>query len=181
MSSVPRDVLSAAAAGFAATLPMTVAMKAIQAALPASQQDPIPPRQITERAAAAVGVEDDMTEGDKQAAAAVAHLAFGAGAGGVYGLVAPHLPFGPALNGVGYGLAVWAGSYLGWLPATGLYKQPENEPAGRHTEMILSHVVWGAALGVLHHQLAGDDDGHATPRYVPSPAEVEAASRSTGA
>ena len=31
MSSVPRQVLSGAAAGFAATIPMTVVMKAVQA------------------------------------------------------------------------------------------------------------------------------------------------------
>lgn len=178
MSSVPSNVLSAAAAGFAATIPMTVAMKAIQAGLPASQQDPIPPRQITERAAAAVGVADDLTEGEKQGATAAAHLAFGAGAGALYGAVAPHLPFGPAVNGVGFGLAVWAGSYLGWLPASGLYKQPENEPTGRHAKMILSHVVWGAVLGLLHHQLAADEGG-AGRSDLPAD-EVLAASRGTG-
>ena len=156
MPDLVRSVLAGSAAGCVATAPMTAVMEGVRRLLPPDQQDPLPPRQITERAAQAVGVDDDLTEGQKEVATAAAHFGFGASAGAAYGLVAPHLPFGPVGNGVGYGLAVWAGSYLGWLPATGLYKQPENEPAGRHLKMAVSHVVWGATLGVLHHALAGD-------------------------
>src|SRR5688500_8224890 len=134
---------------------MTAAMEGLRRVLPRGEQDPIPPRQITERAAAAAGVAGEMTDGQKDAATAVAHLAFGAGTGALYGLLAPLLPGGPVARGVGYGLTVWAGSYLGWLPAAGLYKRPEDEPAGRHAKMVLSHVVWGACLGLLHHQFAG--------------------------
>ena len=157
MSDAIRHLFTGGAAGLVATGPMTVVMEAIRRVLPAHQQDPIPPRQITERAAETVGVADDVSEEGKDTATAVAHLGFGASAGAVYGALAPHLPLGPVANGVGYGLAVWAGSYLGWLPATGLYKHPANEPAGRHAKMIASHVVWGATLGLVHHLLAGDD------------------------
>jgi uncharacterized membrane protein YagU involved in acid resistance len=178
MTHAVRDLLAGAAAGTIATAPMTAAMEGIRRMLPRSEQDPLPPRQITERAAIAAGIADDMNEGEKEAATAVSHFAFGAGAGALYGLLAPHLPGGPVAAGVGYGLVVWAGSYLGWLPATGLYKQPENEPAGRHAKMILAHVVWGATLGMLHDQLAGgrrDRNGPPMP-----PHEVLAAARATG-
>ena len=160
MASAIRDGCAGAAAGLVATAPMTAVMDGIRRVLPWHEQDPIPPRQITARAADAAGVGHVLTEGEKDAAAAAAHFAFGASAGAVYGLLAPHLPVGPVAGGVGYGLAVWAGSYLGWLPATGLYKQPEHEPAGRHASIVLSHVVWGATLGLLHAALAGrrDDD-----------------------
>jgi hypothetical protein len=158
MSDLAHRFLSGAAAGLAATTPMTVVMEAIRRVLPVTEQDPHPPRQITERAAAAVGIADDLTGRQLEGATTVAHFAYGTGAGAVYGLLAPHLPGGPAVRGVGYGLAVWAGGYLGWLPATGLYKQPEHEPGGRHLETIVSHVVWGAVLGLIQHQLGGEDD-----------------------
>jgi uncharacterized membrane protein YagU involved in acid resistance len=175
MSSVARDVCAGAAAGLAATVPMTAVMEGVRRILPPHEQDPLPPRQITERAAEAAGVADDMTEGEKDAAAAASHFAFGAGAGALYGLLAPHLPRGTA-GGVAYGLAVWAGSYLGWLPAAGLYKRPEHEPAGRHADLILSHIVWGVALGLLHEQFRGRDR---RPARLSSP-EVLAAARATG-
>jgi uncharacterized membrane protein YagU involved in acid resistance len=134
---------------------MTAVMEGVRRLLPPEQRDPVPPRQVTERATEAVGAADDLTEGEKDAVAAVTHFGFGTGAGAVYGLLAPHLPGAPVAGGVAYALGVWAGSYLGWLPATGLYKRPEHEPAGRHAKNVLSHVVWGAALGLLTHALAG--------------------------
>lgn len=159
MSSAVRDGCAGAAAGFVATAPMTVVMEGVRRLLPRHQQDPLPPRQITTRAAHAAGVGHALTEGEKEGATAATHFAFGAAAGAVYGLAARHLPLGPAAGGVGFGLAVWAGSYLGWLPATGLYKHPADEPAGRHADMILSHVVWGVTLGLLTTALVGRDRG----------------------
>jgi len=44
--------------------------------------------------------------------------------------------------------------------------------------MIVSHVVWGAALGLLHCQLAGETRERNRDR-LPSP-EVLAAARATG-
>jgi uncharacterized membrane protein YagU involved in acid resistance len=157
---------------------MTLVMEGIRRLLPRHQQDPIPPQQVTARAAHAVGAALAMTEGQKDAATAVAHAGFGSAAGTVYGLLAPALPLGPVAGGVAYGLAVWAGSYLGWLPAAGLYKQPEDEPAGRHADLIASHVVWGAALGLIHDRLAGES-AEATRTRLASP-ESLAASRGTG-
>jgi hypothetical protein len=176
--SVAHDLCAGTAAGLVATLPMTAVMEGVRQLLPRHQRDPIPPRQITERAAAAAGVADDMTEGEKDAATAASHLAFGAGAGAAYGLVAPHLPLGPIAGGIGYGLAVWACSYLGWLPATGLYKHPRHEPAVRHADLILSHVVWGLTLGLLHRGLGGTSG---RPEMCPGTAsnEVLAAARAT--
>jgi hypothetical protein len=56
---------------------------------------------------------------------------------------------------VAYGLAVWAGSYLGWLPAAGVLPPATEEPAGKNAVMILAHVACGAALGVLTDRLIG--------------------------
>lgn len=147
-----------AAAGFAATGPMTLVLAAARAALPAPDQYSLPPRIVTERAAQDVGVADRMTEPEKKAATTAAHFGFGTAAGAAFGALARHLPFDPVANGVAYGLAVWAGSYLGWLPAVGLHPPPHQESAGRTAMNIGAHVAWGAVLGLLTDQLAGEAD-----------------------
>lgn len=149
-----------AVAGFAATGPMTLVMAAAREVLPEHEQYDLPPRIVTERAARKGGVAQRMNEPEKKAATSAAHFAFGAGAGTVYGAVAPALPFHPVVNGVAYGVGVWASSYLGWLPAAGLHPPAHREPAGRTAMNVGAHVVWGAVLGLLTDQLAGRREAH---------------------
>jgi hypothetical protein len=61
------------------------------------------------------------------------------------------------LAGAGFGVAVWAGSYLGWLPAAGILSPATEHPPRRNALMIASHVVWGATAGVVFDKLAGED------------------------
>ena len=142
------------AAGLAATAPMTAAMAALFPALPPEDQHPLPPRHITERVTEETGVDDDLSESEKETLTAVAHFGYGAATGAVYGLIRPSLPLPGAVAGVAYGLAVWAGSYMGLLPALRLYPHAEDESAERGALMIAAHVVWGAALGIVTDQLA---------------------------
>jgi hypothetical protein len=58
------------------------------------------------------------------------------------------------LAGVGFGLAVWAGSYLGWLPAAGIISPATEHPARRNALMIAAHAVWGAGVGVAVERLS---------------------------
>ena len=109
---------------------MTAAMAALFPALPPEDQHPLPPRHITERAAEAVGVDNDLSEPEKQGLTAVAHFGYGTATGAVYGLIRPpQLPLPGVAAGVAYGLAVWAGSYMGLLPALRLYPHAEDESA----------------------------------------------------
>ena len=140
-----------AAAGFAATGPMTLVMAGVREALPEDEQHSLPPRIVTERAAQEAGLAHRMDEPEKKVATTAAHFGFGA----VYGAVAPALPFDPVLTGVAWGLGVWAGSYLGWLPAAGLHPPAHRESTGRNAMNVGAHVVWGAVLGLLTDQLAG--------------------------
>ena len=93
---------------------------------------------------------------------------------GAVGAVARYLPLGPVGNGVAYGLAVWAGSYLGWLAAVGVLPPATHEPAGKNAVMIAAHVVWGATLSLLTADLTG-------PREEPTPQQEPAADRSVPA
>ena len=147
-----KAMIAGAAAGFAATIPMTAAMAVMHRQLPRVEQYPLPPRQITMHLAqVAQAVPED--EGVKQATTLTAHFAYGTAAGAVYAPLAAHCPAHPLVKGISYGLGVWAGSYLGLLPATGLLSSATRHPARRNLVMIAAHVVWGVALGVATEHL----------------------------
>jgi putative membrane protein len=161
--------LAGATAGFAATIPMTAAMEVMHRMLPHEERYPLPPRQIVDNATRQAGAEHavpgrshDSSERhsglhadreDRAGVALAAHFAFGAMAGSAYGPIARTRPSRPALAGVGYGLLVWGSQYLGVLPAAGVLSNATDHPIRRNALMIASHVVWGAALGVIADRL----------------------------
>jgi uncharacterized membrane protein YagU involved in acid resistance len=146
-------VLIGCLAGFAATLPMTAAMLWLHRRLPAEERHPLPPHEVTQEASKAVGLDQHVDEEGRLGLTVAAHFAFGTAAGGVYGLLDERIPLPPALRGGAYGLAVWAVSYLGWLPAVGLFRPPAHEPPRRQALMAAAHLVWGPVLGVLVDRL----------------------------
>jgi hypothetical protein len=151
-------ILLGALAGLAATAPMTLAMKLMHEQLPRGEQYPLPPRQVTEGLAEKAGVNEHLDEEEREAATWVSHFAYGAACGALYGAVSgERLDERPLLAGVGFGLAVWAGSYLGWLPAAGIISPATEHPARRTALMIAAHVVWGATTGVAVERLSDED------------------------
>lgn len=160
-------ILLGALAGLAATAPMTLAMKLMHEQLPREERYPLPPRQVTEGLAEKAGVNEHLDEEEREAATWVSHFAYGAACGALYGAVSgERLDERPLLAGVGFGLAVWAGSYLGWLPAAGILSPATEHPARRNALMIAAHVVWGAGVGVALERLSDDGarERHLCPR-----------------
>jgi hypothetical protein len=148
-------VLLGALAGLAATGPMTLAMKLMHEQLPREERYPLPPRQVTEGLAEKAGVNERLEEGEREAATWFSHFAYGAACGALYGAVSGEEIDGhPLLAGVGFGLAVWAVSYLGWLPAAGVLSPATEHPARRNALMIAAHVVWGATTGAAVGRLS---------------------------
>ena len=141
------DILDGAVAGCVATIPMTVAMEAMHRELPAREQYPLPPRTVTVRAAEASGL--DLDEDERTALSLTAHFAMGTAMGALYGPVSRLLPLPAPLAGAAFGLAVWAGNYLGVLPALGLLRPATDHPPRRAGLMIGAHLVWGAAAGIV--------------------------------
>ena len=83
-----------------------------------------------------------------------AHLIYGALCGLLFvGLRAavPAVPRQPL--GIGYGLLVWLGSYLGILPALKLYPRPEADSPSRVAVMIVAHIVFGLTLAETDQRL----------------------------
>ena len=85
--------------------------------LPPEHQDPLPPRQITENAAARAGV-DLGDEDTRNAATMGAHFAYGASAGAMYGPIAGSTKLAERCRRNVLRIAVWGGSYLGLLPGS---------------------------------------------------------------
>jgi NO-binding membrane sensor protein with MHYT domain len=48
-----------------------------------------------------------------------------------------------------FGLGVWATSYLGWLPVSGVRQPVTYDPVARTGLMVAAHLAWGAAAGVI--------------------------------
>src|SRR5438067_12696554 len=112
-------LLAGALAGLLATLPMTVAMEAMHRYLPFWERQPLPPWQITMRVARAVGLHRRTEREQKRGLTMLAHFGYGAAAGALYAPLARALRASGALGANAYSPAVWAGSYVGWLPERG--------------------------------------------------------------
>lgn len=151
--------LAGALAGLLATFPMTAVMQGLHRRLPPDERYPLPPREITGELARRAGVDDSLSEDERVAATHLLHYGYGAAAGALYPLLAPRGD--PLVHGAAYGVAVWAASYLGWIPALRILRPATRHPARRNALMIAAHLVWGAATGAGARAWA---DGPAPPR-----------------
>ena len=130
---------------------MTAVMNRLHRRLPRRQRYPLPPREIIDVMAGPAR----LTEHQMRTATTGAHFAYGALTGA--GLAA--LRSRPATaEGAAYGLAIWAGSYFGWIPAAGVLKPAGRHPAERNALMILAHLVWGAATALAIREIAAAED-----------------------
>lgn len=148
-NSAARDLVIGAVAGVAATVAMTLVAEKLFRRLPPEERYPLPPRELTERAAEEAGIADDLDEPALQAATLVSHFGFGAVTGALYVPLLLHRRIPPVASGSGYALGVWALSYLGWVPALGLLRPATSHPRRRNALMLAVHVVWGSALGLV--------------------------------
>jgi putative membrane protein len=131
---------------------MTVVMEALRIAMPGEQHRRMPPREVVDRtiekSEEATGEGAELDRGDRVALTTLAHLAFGAAAGAVYGATIGSRR-SSALTGIAYGLGVWALAYGVGLPSLGLHPAATDDTKDRNEVLIASHVVWGAVLGLL--------------------------------
>lgn len=150
------EIITSALCGMSATGPMTVWMILLHRWLPESDKHALPPREITRKLAKEAHLEHRMDEETLTGLTLINHFAYGGAAGAVYGAVFKNLP-GPQLaKGVIFGLIVWTGSYLGLLPAAKILKPATEHTASRNGLMIVVHIIWGLALGLMTKVLMDD-------------------------
>jgi uncharacterized membrane protein YagU involved in acid resistance len=124
---------------------MTITMQLLRMWMPREQSRPAPPAEVVEN------VIDDtaaLAGEDRRWLTPLAHFAFGAAAGAVYGAAAGSRR-ASALTGATYGLGVWALSYQLGLPSLGLHPAASRDTKERNEVLVASHIVWGIALGLL--------------------------------
>ncbi|WP_197711217.1 hypothetical protein [Azospirillum brasilense] len=148
-------IVAGAIAGLAGTVAMTAAMRAMFRALPEKDRYPLPPRLITDRVVGPTGLMDAMEEPERRDLTLALHYGYGAAAGALYPAVARRIGGPAAVTGIGYGLAVWGASYLGWIPAMRILTPATHHPRARNTLMLTAHVVWGGVTGVTAAYLMG--------------------------
>ncbi len=141
-------LIQGATAGFIATVPMTLFMRSAWKRLPAQEQYALPPRQVTRNV---LGPRwfFRLSPGKQTMLTLLLHFLFGAAAGSVYGMVEEKIPLRESVKGPLAGLAVWTGSYLGWIPALGILPPATEHPWRRNVMMIAAHLIWGTVLGGL--------------------------------
>jgi hypothetical protein len=139
-------LLRGGAAGAVGTVAMTALMLAAGRAGLVGRQ---PPEAITRTAVErATGIEPRGATAD--ALSSLTHLGFGVGAGVVYAALPASERLPAAARGAVYGLAVWAVSYLGWVPRLlGALPSADRDRPDRVAVMVTAHVVYGAVVGTL--------------------------------
>ncbi len=136
---------------------MTVAMVAMHRRLPPGQRGPLPPYHISMAAAERVGMRCYLAGNSRLATTMTLHFAYGTTVGALYVPFSCIMPGRDLPKGLVFGVLVWAGSYLGWLPITGLLSPATRHPAARNALMIVAHLVWGTVIALTVHTLLNEN------------------------
>jgi hypothetical protein len=109
----------------------------------------LPPKKIVQESLRTAGVRD-VENAAVTPLVVAAHLGYGVGVGAAYPLTLGRMRGVPrALTGCLFGLAVWAVSYEGWVPALGIMPPAHRDRPHRTYTMAVAHAVYGAVLGML--------------------------------
>ena len=111
------------------------------------------PRTLTRRIARAAGVRTGGGAREALLAAAL-HLGYGAAAGTLYSVLRRRRRLPGWLEGTGYGLAIWALSYEGWIPALGLLPRTTDAQPRQWVVPVGSHLVYGVTTALTYERLA---------------------------
>lgn len=145
--SAVAGALKGAVAGVTGTAAMTMAMRRVLPALL-----PRPARREFLPGRVVAGLERRLTgrhrldPAERRVVAMPAHYAYGTAAGMGYGLLRSRFRDAPpGLLGTAWGLAIWALSYEGWLPAAGIAPATTERPPRQWVVPIVAHMVYGLA------------------------------------
>jgi len=148
---------AAALSGVIATFPMSAYLVLSQKFFE-KYPSAIPPEQVTGALLETADV-DEMDQEKFQPIVWSSHFAYGMAAGSFYSLYRALIPksVNSFQTGASFGLLVWATSYWGWLPALKLLPPPPETEVKDNVDKIVSHIIWGAALGLCYQLLESHD------------------------
>lgn len=170
LKTLRRTLRPGALAGLAGTVGMTaLAMKPGGARLlPAGvRPERLLPRRVVRQGARRLGVDPEPAQ--EAGLTWALHLAYGLLAGAGYGALRTAVRRPPAgLAGAGYGLALWALGYEGWIPALGLLPPTTARRPVRWVVPVGSHLAYGLITALVFE--------HLSPRATPDSPEAGPAS-----
>lgn len=143
-NAIPRG----AAAGLVATVAMTPVQLVGMRLIPRSLRDRWMPHHVFRGISRKLGVARHLDDKQEDALTVLAHFGYGALFGVLYALWRRRNG-ASLLSGVTFGLTLWAVSYGGYLPLSGLTPPAERHDAFSMTRLAVAHAVYGAALGLL--------------------------------
>jgi putative membrane protein len=135
-------------------LPPSPAQKQEVGADPAGRPENMPPAVLVGRAAIALG-HGPLTTNQRVRAQQAIHYGFGAGLGAAYGVAASRWPAATRGRGALAGLAIYAGTHAGILPALGIQRPPWRLAPAAVAWESTSHVLFGTALEAVRRALVG--------------------------
>ncbi|MBA2618755.1 MAG: hypothetical protein H0U91_11405 [Rubrobacter sp.] len=108
------------------------------------------PTQVVDRVEE-VFAADGFSPGTRRALAAVAHVAYGVGTGGAFGLLRRESggKGEEAAVGSSLGLLAWGAGWASWLPLAGVHRAPWTQRTPKVLLPVLDHAVYGAAWGLI--------------------------------
>lgn len=140
------NLLAGAAAGLCATAVMTVPMIWARRT---GRVDAIGPEHITAAGYRAIGLE--LSRREHVAVTAAAHMGYGSAVGAAFALAGDQRRH--VLSGLAYATGVAVAGYQAWVPAMGILPPLARAPRGRRTEVMSSHLVYGAVLVAAWNRL----------------------------
>ena len=101
----------------------------------------------------------DLSPAGRRLLTALAHFAYGAGTGTVFGLLRRERggPGEEAAVGSALGVLAWGAGWSSWLPLTGVHRPPWAQKSPRVLLPVIDHAVFGTAWGLLNLALSGRD------------------------
>lgn len=156
MIDTKKRFLRGALAGMAGTAVMTLMMRKVAPKVVPQQMRPdeFVPKKAVAWGEEQVGRPDALSESDAMTAAMVAHFTYGSGSGAVYGLLRSRLDGVPApVAGAIFGVALWAVSFEGWMPALGIMQAPTDQSPKKVPMPVLAHIVYGVTAALTYDAL----------------------------
>ena len=139
---------------------MTATMELYYRLLPQDERWPLEPSLIVSRVTPSRLRAGERGDQRHHALTLSAHVGYGAASGAAYALTMGKAPLPTPIKGLGFGLGLFAVSYLGWLPTAGILRPATAYPASRNAGLIAAHLVYGAITAfitdALTRNLPGD-------------------------
>ena len=140
-------------AGVMATGPMTMSLFKFFQNLPSAEKSPLPPATLTQQITKPLKLNSVLPRKFQPDLTMTSHYGYGVVFGILYASTQKYFRASPVVKGSLFGLGLWGASYLGWIPAMGLRASAYNMPRKRNVMMIVSHLVWGASLGLAEEKM----------------------------